>query len=104
MRKLMFVTALGCLPLAGLTGCSKADNAEAKGGAKEELATMTVDQVDAEVTAKTLQAVDCNHDGLRKKMGVVPGAILVSDVDKFDAKELPADKTAKLVFYCADPG
>jgi hypothetical protein len=37
-------------------------------------------------------------------MGVVPGAILISDVDNFATSELPADKTAKLVFYCADPG
>ena len=36
-------------------------------------------------------------------MGVVPGAILVSP-DSFAATDLPADKSAKLVFYCADPG
>jgi len=37
-------------------------------------------------------------------MGVVPGAILVTDDESFAATELPPDKTTKLVFYCADPG
>jgi hypothetical protein len=89
MRNHLFVAALATSSL--VLGCSKSDQAEAKAGAQDEVASMTVD------------AVDCNHDKLRKKMGVVPGAILVSP-DSFAASELPADKSAKLVFYCADPG
>jgi hypothetical protein len=46
---------------------------------------------------------DANGWGLRSTAGVIPGAHLLSSDDKYDvAKELPADKSAKLVFYCAD--
>jgi hypothetical protein len=37
----------------------------------------------------------------REKMGVIPGALVLSDWNKFDlATELPKDKNSKLVFYC----
>ena len=46
---------------------------------------------------------DANGWGLRSTAGVIPGAHLLSSDDKYDvAKELPTDKGAKLVFYCAD--
>jgi len=35
----------------------------------------------------------------RAKMGVVPGAVLLSGTE-FQPAELPADKAAPLVFYC----
>jgi hypothetical protein len=102
MRKLLLAFSLA----ASVAGCSKSDTAEAGPNEtkKEEIPAMTVDQVDREVAAKQVQAVDCNHDQLRKKMGVVPGAILVDGSDSYAASVLPADKAAKLVFYCADPG
>ena len=46
---------------------------------------------------------DANGWGLRSSAGVIPGAHLLTSDDKYDvATELPADKSAKLVFYCAD--
>jgi hypothetical protein len=46
---------------------------------------------------------DANGWGLRSTAGVIPGAHLLTSDDKYDvAKELPAQKNAKLVFYCAD--
>ena len=37
------------------------------------------------------------------RAGVIPGAHLLTSDDKYDvAKELPRNKSAKLVFYCAD--
>ena len=46
---------------------------------------------------------DANGWGLRSTAGVIPGAHLLTSDDKYDvAKELPPDKSAKLVFYCAD--
>jgi hypothetical protein len=46
---------------------------------------------------------DANGWGLRSTAGVIPGAHLLTSDDKYDvAKELPANKGAKLVFYCAD--
>jgi len=46
---------------------------------------------------------DANGWGLRSTAGVIPGAHLLTSDDKYDvAKELPPNKSAKLVFYCAD--
>jgi rhodanese-related sulfurtransferase len=46
---------------------------------------------------------DANGWGLRSTAGVIPGAHLLTSDDKYNvATELPADKSAKLVFYCAD--
>jgi hypothetical protein len=46
---------------------------------------------------------DANGWGLRSTAGVIPGAHLLTSDDKYDvAKELPPDKSAKLIFYCAD--
>ena len=46
---------------------------------------------------------DANGWGLRSTAGVIPGAHLLTSDDKYDvAKELPPEKNAKLVFYCAD--
>jgi hypothetical protein len=46
---------------------------------------------------------DANGWGLRSTAGAIPGAHLLTSENKFDvATELPADKSAKLVFYCAD--
>ena len=101
MRKIMLAAALS---FATLAGCQKSDG-DTKGAKKaEDIPSMTVDEVDKGIAAKQLQAVDCNHDEVRKKLGVVPGAILVAESDSYPASVLPADKTAKLVFYCADPG
>ena len=47
------------------------------------------------------QAVDANGDATRKKMGVIPGAVLLTNMDAVN--ELPADKARNLVFYCANP-
>lgn len=50
-----------------------------------------------------VQVFDANHSSTREKFGVISGAHLLSSYDNYDvAKELPADKNAKLVFYCAD--
>ena len=106
MRTLLFAAALA---LAAGSGCSKADTAQAGGSADKKQAeanvpAMTVDQVDQELAAGKVRAVDCNPDNTRKRMGVVPGAILITDDESFAASELPADKTTKLVFYCMNPG
>ncbi len=103
MRKLLLIAGLS---LAAAAGCSKS---EGGGGGSAKAADVkipqtTVDELDKDLTAKAATPVDCNGDKTRKKMGVVPGAVLISDEDTFTASELPADKGAKLVFYCANPG
>jgi iron uptake system EfeUOB component EfeO/EfeM len=100
MRRLLFSVAIATASLA--TGCSKdkADKAEVKHDLKE----MTVDEVAAGLEAKQLTAVDCNSDKTRKRVGILPGAILIADEETFSASDLPADKATKLVFYCGGPG
>jgi hypothetical protein len=47
--------------------------------------------------------LDANDAEFREKNGVIPGAKLLSSFNRYDlARELPADKNAPLVFYCAD--
>ncbi len=98
MRNAFFAAALA---VAAFAGCSKSESA-APAAKAEKLAEMTIDEVDQAISSGQAKAVDCNMDTMRKKLGVLPGAIAVSEDDTYAASELPADKTAKLVFYCAD--
>jgi hypothetical protein len=53
--------------------------------------------------ADHVKIYDANGWGLRSTAGIIPGAHLLTSDDKYNvAAELPADKSAKLVFYCAD--
>ncbi len=52
--------------------------------------------------SKKATFVDANGKDTREKFGVVPGAILLTSSSEFAATELPTDKNAKLVFYCAN--
>jgi hypothetical protein len=46
---------------------------------------------------------DANAPETRAGFGIIPGAKLLASDDSYDvATTLPADKNAKLVFYCAD--
>ena len=47
--------------------------------------------------------LDANGTDFRTKNGTIPGAVLLSSYSKYDVEhELPAQKEAHLVFYCAD--
>jgi hypothetical protein len=46
---------------------------------------------------------DANGWGLRSRVGIIPGAHLLTSDDKYDVTTtLPPEKNANLVFYCAD--
>lgn len=98
MRTLLFAA---CLALAAGAGCSK-DEPPASAEAKAEIPSVTIDQLEQMLAKGECQAVDANGDATRKKLGVIPGAVLLSDSETFSTKELPADKTKPLVFYCAN--
>jgi len=105
MRKILFAAAL----VAAAACAKQSDNkaAPAAGAAQAEQAeanipTVTVDDVDHALAAGSCTPVDANGDGTRKKMGVIPGAVLLGDEDDYDLKLLPADKSKQLVFYCAN--
>jgi rhodanese-related sulfurtransferase len=85
MRKLVFAVAL--------TACSS----------KGEVSTVTVDQLDQALASHAAVPVDANGELTRRKLGVIPGALLLTDSESFAPSELPADKAKPLVFYCANP-
>jgi len=52
---------------------------------------------------KKVTLLDANGTDFREREGVIPGAVLLSSYKGYDvAKELPPEKDAPLVFYCAD--
>ncbi len=87
------------LVFAGIIGLVAAPAAVLACGGSNTVTTVTVKEAKVEKPA----FVDANGPDTREKMGVIPGAILLTSFDAFDAaKELPKDKRQKLVFYCAN--
>lgn len=101
MRTLLFSAVIA---LASLGCTEKASQQVTKGEVRHDVPEITIADVAAGLEAKQLTLVDCNGAETRKKHGIIPGAILVDDEEKFSASVLPSDKTAKLVFYCGGPG
>ena len=81
-----------------VVGCSKAPPA----AERVQVATVSVAQLDRMLADHACQAVDANGDVTRKKLGVIPGAVLLTDYEGYAMTELPADKGKPLVFYCAN--
>jgi 3-mercaptopyruvate sulfurtransferase SseA len=101
MRTLLFsmVVALAAV------GCSEKSNEKAgKAEVKSDLPEISIADAAAGLEAKNVTFVDCNNEKTRKKVGVIPGAILIDDEETFTADDLPPDKNTKLVFYCGGPG
>ena len=61
---------------------------------------LSVPEVAGLIQAKTATVVDANNSETREKMGVVPGAVLLTNSHDYALSELPAAKDTKLVFYC----
>lgn len=62
----------------------------------------TVAEVASWTKEKKATPVDANGSETRTKQGVIPGAVLLTSSSQYDLKELPANKDAQLVFYCAN--
>lgn len=60
----------------------------------------TPDEVEKLLSDQGCTPVDANGEATRDKYGTLPGAVLLTSDTKYDLKELPEDKKAKLVFYC----
>lgn len=105
MRKNLLAAALLSVIALG-AGCSKtatsSDKPESAGVIEAKVPTITVDEVDKALASNDCQPVDANGTATRKKMGVLPGAVLLTDSSDFKVSELPTDKTKPLVFYCAN--
>jgi rhodanese-related sulfurtransferase len=87
---------LGLVLVLAVAGCSKSTPGE------PALATASVDDVAQWIAGDQCTVVDANSTGTRKKMGVIPGATLLTSYDSYALRELPADKQRTLVFYCAN--
>ena len=88
-------TTLTLVALLGLMGCSRASSPSS------ELHSLTVDEVAARIAANDGKTfVYDNNPKDRYAKSHVPGAHWL-DYDTVSASDLPADKTATLVFYCA---
>jgi len=95
MQRRAFVALSLVLAATGLLGCAKKSP---NGGALKE---MTVDEVAAKIAAKDGKTyIFDNNDKERWTKGHVPGAKWVA-FNKVTASDLPAEKDATLVFYCA---
>jgi rhodanese-related sulfurtransferase len=79
-----------------IAGCA---NAPAEAPAAR-LRSVSIDDVDRALADGTGTAVDANTDLTRQRMGMLPGAVRLSDPSSFLASELPADHARSLVFYC----
>jgi len=88
--------ALG-LAVASGPACSRRGDAPAPA---PEVPAVSVDELDHLLASHQCVAVDTNGDVTRRRMGVIPGAVLLRDMDAVD--QLPADRTTGLVFYCAN--
>lgn len=101
MRTLLLAALLGLL---GPTGCSKRSPGEGAAAAQAApaIATLSVDELEARLQRGECRAVDANADATRRHLGVIPGAVLLSDSETFLPSELPADRSKGLVFYCAN--
>ena len=100
MRRLLFATVIALAPFAACSKSEKADSSKHE----VKLPEISVADAAAGMEAKQVTFVDCNSAKTRKDLGIIPGAILVDDEETFAASVLPADKAAKLVFYCGGPG
>lgn len=96
MKKLLFASALALVSIAGCSKSQKDESAQAK----SDVPTVTIDELDSSLAA--VQPVDANGEQTRKKMGVIPGAVLLTDSESYGLSELPADKAKPLVFYCGN--
>ncbi|HEX3477029.1 MAG TPA: rhodanese-like domain-containing protein [Kofleriaceae bacterium] len=89
----------------GPAGCSRRadapDQRPAAIGAVTAVSAVSVDELDRLLASHQCIAVDANGDSTRRQMGVIPGAVLLRDLDATD--QLPPDKATGLVFYCANP-
>ncbi|RMG17275.1 MAG: hypothetical protein D6729_09265 [Deltaproteobacteria bacterium] len=75
-----------------------------KGGAKQQaFQKIDVEELTRLQATGPVHLYDANSEKTRKKLGVIPGATLLTSPSEYDvAKVLPKEKDAVLVFYCAN--
>jgi rhodanese-related sulfurtransferase len=97
-----FVAALAAVAIAVPTKAFPCDEHEGQASAKKPaIQNITVQQLATAKQAGKATVYDANNSETRQQMGVIPGAKLLTSAVKYEpAKELPTDKSGKVVFYC----
>ena len=98
MRTFLLVSLLAATAAAG---CSRPAEHGAAAEQAAKISAVSVDELDQLLARNDAKPVDANGVSTRRQMGVIPGAVLLTDMDSLD--NLPADKATNLVFYCANP-
>jgi rhodanese-related sulfurtransferase len=90
------------LAVGAVAGCARDHDGAAVAAqrAPAPIATVSVDELEQMLARPDCQAVDANGNATRQKMGVIPGAVLLTDPESIE--QLPPDKARRLVFYCAN--
>jgi len=92
-RIVMSLAVAAALVPAAALACDGEMNAAAS------IKKLTVAEVAKDKKAKVF---DANSNDFRTKNGTVPGAVLLTSSSQYALTELPAQKDASLVFYCAN--
>jgi rhodanese-related sulfurtransferase len=101
MRTLMLTILIACAALPACShGSSDASATPPDPDKPIKLTAVTVDELARLLADQAARPVDANSDDTRRRMGIIPGAVLLRDADLLD--KLPADKAAGLVFYCTN--
>jgi rhodanese-related sulfurtransferase len=98
--KMLWIAAV--LALGAAAGCAKDDKRAASEQKERELPAVSIADLDGMLARGECTPVDANGDATRKKRGVIPGAVKLSDYETYLPAELPTDKARPLVFYCAN--
>jgi rhodanese-related sulfurtransferase len=97
---------LGCIFALSLAVPSIAlacDADKKEQAAAHTVKSLTITELTSLQKEKKATVLDANLEQFRKQNGVIPGAVMLTSFNKYDvAKELPATKDSKLVFYCAN--
>lgn len=91
MTRLLAAAAVATVALAALPAL-----------ACDEASKVTVAELSSLKKAKAVTVLDANDRETRAKVGIIPGAILLTGFENYSLSQLPKDKSTKLVFYCAN--
>ena len=99
MKRIVSTLALALAVIAP-TAALACDGHEQQASVEPKKATIA--EVASWTKDKKAVPVDANGKETRTSQGVIPGAVLLTSSSQYAVSELPADKSSKLVFYCAN--
>jgi len=96
--------SLGVLLVGGIALAVRSPTATSAARAEEKFRLIEISELESlQKAGPPVTVLDANDAEFRGKNGVIAGAKLLSSFDHYDIqKELPADKSAPLVFYCSN--